>query len=387
MASLEDHHKIRTWLCSVVFLDIVSYSKQSVEVQMQWKERFNRYLAVGIQELAENDRVILDTGDGAAICFLGDPEAAMFCAMKLRSFMVEEEAARGGGGGGGGAGSGGMRCRIGINLGSVKLIKDINGNLNAVGDGINVAQRVMSFAGDNQILVSRSFYEVVSCLSDSYSALFKYGGVRKDKHVREHTVYDLLAPGSEGAAPQPTACPIDDVPVKACSLALDPITVGRIERFLAPILGPMAHHLIKTHSARATTPMELHRALTAFIPAKADQEAFLRFCVAEFSGPAAAAGTGVAGKPAALAQPVAASPAPAEAATVAKPPFAVDAALAERLRKELAAYVGPMAKMILSRASGKANSIGELYDLLAAEIPAPKDREKFRRAVAMIKNG
>jgi class 3 adenylate cyclase len=373
MASLEDHHKIRTWLCSVVFLDIVSYSKQSVEVQMEWKERFNRYLAVGIQELAENDRVILDTGDGAAICFLGDPEAAMFCAMKLRSFMVEEEAARGGGGG--------MRCRIGINLGSVKLIKDINGNLNAVGDGINVAQRVMSFAGDNQILVSRSFYEVVSCLSDSYSALFKYGGVRKDKHVREHTVYDLLAPGSEGAAPQQQACPIDDVPVKACSLALDPITVGRIERFLAPILGPMAHHLIKTHSARATTPMELHRSLTAFIPAKADQEAFLRFCVAEFSGPAAAAGTAVPGKPAASSQPVAV-PVPAEAAAPAKPPFAVDPALGERLRKELAAYVGPMAKMILSRASGKAKSLGELYDLLAAEISAPKDREKFRRAVA-----
>jgi hypothetical protein len=41
MASVEDHHKIRTWLCSVVFLDIVSYSKQSVEVQMEWKERFN----------------------------------------------------------------------------------------------------------------------------------------------------------------------------------------------------------------------------------------------------------------------------------------------------------------------------------------------------------
>jgi hypothetical protein len=56
------------------------------------------------------------------------------------------------------------------------------------------------------------------------------------------------------------------------------------------------------------------------------------------------------------------------------------------LRKELAAYVGPMAKMILGRASGKAKSLGELYDLLAAEISAPKDREKFRRAVAMIKN-
>ena len=364
MPEMDDRLKLRTWLCSVVFLDIVSYSKQSVEVQMEWKRRFNGYLAIAIQELAEADRVILDTGDGAAICFLGDPEAAMFCAMKLRSFMVEEEAKRPGGG---------MKCRIGINLGSVKLIKDINGNLNAVGDGINVAQRIMSFAGDNQILVSRSFYEVVSCLSDSYNQLFKYGGVRKDKHVREHTVYDLLVPGSEGAA-APAECPIDNVPVKSCSLALNPETVGRIERFLSPIIGPMAHHLIRTHSSRAGTPMELHRSLTAFIPARADQEAFLRFCVAEFQD----SGATISAKPA--------TPAPPPEIPAAKPdtaaPISWEPALLERVRKELAVYMGPMAKVLVARTSTKARSLGELYDLLANEISLPNDRAAFRRAVA-----
>jgi class 3 adenylate cyclase len=370
MAEMEDRLKLRTWLCSVVFLDIVSYSKQSVETQMEWKRRFNGYLAVAIQELAEADRVILDTGDGAAICFLGDPEAAMFCAMKLRSFMVEEEAKRGSG----------MLCRIGINLGSVKLIKDINGNLNAVGDGINVAQRIMSFAGDNQILVSRSFYEVVSCLSDSYNQLFKYGGVRKDKHVREHTVYDLLAPGSEGAAQQ-AQCPIDNVPVKSCSLALDPGTVGRIERFLSPILGPMAHHLIKTTSARSTTPMELHRALTAYIPAKPDQEAFLRFCVAEFQN----AGTPVAPARVDAGSAAPTKPAPSPAAPAEPAPVTWEPALLERLRKELATYLGPMAKVIIQRASAKARSLSELYDALGAEIGSPGDRAAFRKSIASIR--
>ena len=178
---MEDRLKLRTWLCSVVFLDIVGYSKQSVEKQMEWKERFNGYLAEGIQELAEADRVILDTGDGAAICFLGDPEAAMFCAMKLRSFMVTDEGARPEGSG--------MRCRIGVNLGSVKLIRDINNNLNAVGDGINVAQRIMSFARPGQIVVSRSYYDVVSNLASEYAKLFHYEGSRTDKHVREHEIY------------------------------------------------------------------------------------------------------------------------------------------------------------------------------------------------------
>ena len=38
----------RTWLCSVVFMDIVQYSSQSVELQMKWKKRFNGYLEEAI---------------------------------------------------------------------------------------------------------------------------------------------------------------------------------------------------------------------------------------------------------------------------------------------------------------------------------------------------
>src|SRR5258707_3812321 len=87
-----------------------------------------------------------------------------------------------------------MKARLGINLGSVKLVRDINGNLAAAGDGINVGQRVMSFARDNQILVSRSFYEVASLLADKYATLFKHHGVQKDKHAREHTLYELRLP-------------------------------------------------------------------------------------------------------------------------------------------------------------------------------------------------
>src|SRR5262245_32974759 len=82
-----------------------------------------------------------------------------------------------------------LNVRIGINLGPVKLIKDLNGQANIVGDGINVAQRIMSFAAPNQILVSRSYFEVVSCLSEGYGKMFHYEGSRTDKHVREHEVY------------------------------------------------------------------------------------------------------------------------------------------------------------------------------------------------------
>jgi Flp pilus assembly protein TadD/class 3 adenylate cyclase len=188
MADLEKMD--RTWLCSVLFMDIVNYSRQSVDVQMKWKARFNGYLGEAIREVPESERVILDTGDGAAVCFLGAPEAAMFAALHLWHSFVKDEREQ----------QQGLRVRTGVNLGPVKLVKDINGSLNAIGDGMNVGQRIMSFAPENQILVSQSYFQVVSCLSDDYKALFKLKGIETDKHVREHTVYSLLPPGS--AEPQ-----------------------------------------------------------------------------------------------------------------------------------------------------------------------------------------
>jgi hypothetical protein len=89
-----------------------------------------------------------------------------------------------------------MKMRIGINLGPVKLIKDINSQPNIIGDGINVAQRVMSFSEPGQILVSRSYYEVVSRLSEGYAQLFHFEGSRTDKHVREHEVYAVQSTGT-----------------------------------------------------------------------------------------------------------------------------------------------------------------------------------------------
>ena len=61
----------KTIMCSVFFLDIVEYSKKSVAGQISLKDRFNSYLSAAIRDVPMTDRIILDTGDGAAINFLG----------------------------------------------------------------------------------------------------------------------------------------------------------------------------------------------------------------------------------------------------------------------------------------------------------------------------
>ena len=168
------------------------------------KQGFNGYLTDAIRDVPESERVILDTGDGAAICFLGAPEAAMFTALDLQQAFLRDEREQ----------QHGLRVRIGINLGPVQMVKDINGALTPLGDGMNAGQRIMSFASENQILVSRSFFEVVSRLSDDYKVLFKLKGIETDKHVREHIVYNLYPPGwdkgpisAEPARQQNTSAP------------------------------------------------------------------------------------------------------------------------------------------------------------------------------------
>ncbi|HEX5612368.1 MAG TPA: hypothetical protein VFX67_06925, partial [Burkholderiales bacterium] len=64
----------RTIICTVLFLDIVEYSKKPVAEQMKLRDRFNVLLRQALDGVASNDRVILDTGDGAAVTFLGEPE-------------------------------------------------------------------------------------------------------------------------------------------------------------------------------------------------------------------------------------------------------------------------------------------------------------------------
>jgi class 3 adenylate cyclase len=163
----------RTLVCSVLFIDIVAYSKKTVAEQYDVKRRFNSMVAGALELLKRRDRVIMDTGDGAAIVFLGDPEDALVVGAVLREHSAK------------------LPMRMGINLGPVKLITDLNDQVNAIGDGLNVAQRVMSFAEEGQLLVSAGYYDVISRQSVEYANLFAREGRRQDKHVREYEVYSV----------------------------------------------------------------------------------------------------------------------------------------------------------------------------------------------------
>ncbi len=178
----------RTTTAAVLFFDIAGYTKQPDSKQLELKQQFNQLLTDSLASLDSGERIALDTGDGAAIGFLQHPADALESAVRFRTKLIANKHFD----------YPELRIRVGIHLGPVSLVKDMNGQINMLGDGINSAQRVMTFAGLDQILVSRAYFDFVSSMSNEYDDLFRYRGSKQDKHGREYRVYELVD-GEEGA--------------------------------------------------------------------------------------------------------------------------------------------------------------------------------------------
>jgi len=258
----------RTWLCSVLFLDIVGYSTLAVDRQMVVKQHFSTVASDATRCLEQQDCIKLDTGDGLAICYLGDPEDLFYVALAVRDAFRKVS----------------KHCsvcytvRMGINLGPVKIFEDINGQRNVIGDGINVAQRIMAFAQPNQLLVSRTYYDMVSCLSDKIHDMFAYLGVRNDKHVRKHAIFEVLQPGTQviETAPAELSEPLErPAQPPADEKELDERIVAAVQAQLAQYIGPMAKILVKQALKKSSSIDELYEILVQDIPSEHEKASFL----------------------------------------------------------------------------------------------------------------
>jgi len=65
---------------------------------------------------------------------------------------------------------------------------------------VNVAEHIVTFAKPGQIVISRSFHDVVSRLSDTPTQLFASGGTHTDKNGREHEIFMVGEEVREAAA-------------------------------------------------------------------------------------------------------------------------------------------------------------------------------------------
>lgn len=351
----------RTFIGTVVFVDIVDYSTRLVVQQVDLKTRLNAMISRALEHVAAPDRMTLDTGDGAALCFLGDPEDALFVASSLRAAAVGADPD--------------LALRIGINTGPLRVVRDVNNQPNIIGDGINDAQRVMSFAAPNQILVSRSFYEIVSRLSQEYARLFQYVGLHRDKHVREHEVYAVTGGAGKAVAPPDPGggggggAPAGIVAAEAAPRAggtgrFEATVLAQLEGALAERIGPLARVLVRRAAAGAPDLRALCQALVSAVP-EPD-----RSRLAERLGDLCGAFAGPGG-----------APETAGASPEAKPGRSAGAPLSPEVLagagERLAIYLGPVAKVLVHRAAQHATGARDLYQRLAQHIDDPQARQRF----------
>lgn len=171
----------KTSISSVVCFDIIDFAKKSETERQIAKKQFNAFIDLAVVDILEKDRLIVDTGHGAIVTCSGSLENALedalFIALTVRDEVLNSNAKS----------ENPLYLLIGINLGSVKVAKSTNVNdaPNIVGEGLVEAQRIMSFAKPNQILVSRAYYDMASKLTLEIAQMFE----KYDMHAYEHDIY------------------------------------------------------------------------------------------------------------------------------------------------------------------------------------------------------
>lgn len=188
----------KTSICSVVALDILDYSKKTQAEQLEVRQLFNGFIQHAVIDIPQDDRVIVDTENGAAIACSGPLEDALedalFISITIRDEILKHNSQD----------STPLYVQFGIHLGAARVVKNA-----MVGEGIDEAQRIMSFANPNQILVSNVYFEMASKLTQEISQMFE----KYEMHAHEHDVYAVRLL-KEGAMPDSTVTADNPLPTQ-----------------------------------------------------------------------------------------------------------------------------------------------------------------------------
>lgn len=173
----------RTLVCSVLFAELAGYAQLPGSEQLRRKRVLKAQVAQELVQVPMAERVVQEIESGIAVAFLVDAEAALATAIGLQ------------------AGAGNLALRIGLTLGTVHVVQDLNGQTAIVGEGVNDAQRVAAHAATGQALAAGAYREVVSRLSPDHAAVFRVVALRSDARGREHELFEVRIAGA--AAPSP----------------------------------------------------------------------------------------------------------------------------------------------------------------------------------------
>jgi class 3 adenylate cyclase len=144
---IEIKKEIELEIAHVLFIDIVGYSKLSINEQRAAVDELTQIVRATeqFQRAEAASRLLkIPTGDGMALVFYTSPEAPAQCALEISPLLKEHPR---------------LQLRMGIHSGPVSGVVDVNERANLTGAGINIAQRVMDCGDAGHILLSKRVAE------------------------------------------------------------------------------------------------------------------------------------------------------------------------------------------------------------------------------------
>src|SRR2546430_4102420 len=145
--SAEVKKEIQLEIAHVLFIDIVAYSKLSINEQRAAVDELTEVVRSSDQYQkaeAEARLIKIPSGDGMALVFYTSPEAPVQCAVEISRALKAHPR---------------LQLRMGVHSGPVSGVIDVNGHANLAGAGLNMAQRVMGCGDAGHILVSKHVAE------------------------------------------------------------------------------------------------------------------------------------------------------------------------------------------------------------------------------------
>jgi TolB-like protein/class 3 adenylate cyclase/Flp pilus assembly protein TadD len=178
--SAETKKEIQLEIAHVLFIDIVGYSKLSINEQRAAIDELNEVVRASeqFQKAEAAGRLIkIPTGDGMVLVFHTSPGAPAQCAVEIS--RVFEEHPR-------------LQLRMGVHSGPVSGVIDVNERANLAGAGLNVAKRVMDCGDAGHILLSKHVAEDLEEY-EQWRPLLHDVGVCEVKHGVRITIVNLYA--------------------------------------------------------------------------------------------------------------------------------------------------------------------------------------------------
>jgi TolB-like protein/Tfp pilus assembly protein PilF len=176
----EGKKEIQLEIGHVLFIDLVGYSKFSINDQHAAVEQLNRVVRASAQfQQAETASRLLKipTGDGMALVFYRSPEAPVQCAVEISRSLKQHPR---------------LQVRMGIHSGPVSGVMDVNERANLAGAGMNIAQRVMDCGDAGHILLSKRVAEDLET-HEKWRPLLHDLGPCEVKHGMRVAVVNLYA--------------------------------------------------------------------------------------------------------------------------------------------------------------------------------------------------